>query len=192
MDKAKKKLKNLPIGESETIEFEDGSKIEYGTKIDEDFISISSLNPGSYRVTAYWYTGLVNADYKVDIVIKSGSNNDYIVKAQSPGIVVIGGSYSNDKLVTPRTHETSTRYAYSHLSFDYSLPGVNAKFNLYLQVGKDNHFANQRSNFIFKSLNNRKRYSKTVIIVKYSSLKGKHYYILMSAITTQTTLSVLR
>ena len=137
IDRVQKELSLLRAGESKTITFKDGSKIVYGSELveNDDFQIMQS--PGDYRLKVYWYTGALNAKYYLDYKIVSGKNNDYIKSAHSESIIMVGGSYSNVKLTVPRKYETSTRYAYSRLYFDYTYLGVNARFNLYAHVGNN-------------------------------------------------------
>ena len=140
LDKASRQLSNISIGESKTLTFNDGSKIRYGTEIieNEKFTTLAK-SPGTYQVKSYWYGGILNASYLTDFVIRCGSNNDYIISSHSVSISVIGGSFSNDTLTTPRKYETSTTRAYSHLRFNYSYPTGNATFHLYFHVGNNDY-----------------------------------------------------
>lgn len=143
LDKSLQQLDKIPVGESKTLTFDDGSKVLLGSEKvenkDGNAIVPSFISPGSYQVKSYWYTGFVNASYLTDYVIVSGADNDYIVSSHSESVSVIGGSYSNVTLTTPRKYETSTRFAYSRLYFDYSLPTGNARLSIYFHLGNNDY-----------------------------------------------------
>ncbi|MDQ0176792.1 hypothetical protein [Bacillus chungangensis] len=141
LDKALQQLDTISVGESKTLTFDDGSKILFGSEKVEDKESaiVPFISAGSYQVKSYWYMGLLNASYLTDFVIVSGANNDYIVSSHSESVSIIGGSYSNVNLSTPRKYETSSRLAYSRLYFDYSVPTGSARFNLYFHVGDNDY-----------------------------------------------------
>jgi hypothetical protein len=151
IEKAQKAVKDLGLGESKVITFEDGSKAEFGTEIvgftpegsnksKEEIAVIAAKSPGTYQVKAYWNIVILSCFYYNDVVIRSGQY-DYISSAYNPTISVIGGSYSGETLNIYRKYETSTRYAYSQLKFSYTVPTGNGTFNLYLNVGNDDWFA---------------------------------------------------
>lgn len=86
---------------------------------------------------AYWHLGILNCQFYSDIVIKSGSNNDYIIRSRDPSITVFGGTYSEQTLKVQRKYETSTHRAYSQLSFKHSTAIGESSFHLYLNVGNN-------------------------------------------------------
>ncbi|MYL49894.1 hypothetical protein GLV98_10375 [Halobacillus litoralis] len=129
------------LGESKTITFEDGSRLSVGSEAiykDTGF-PMQSLSAGTRTVKSYWYTGFMNYSFETDFVIRSGSDNDYILKSYNPNVSIIGGSYSGKKVTVMRKYETSTRRAYSRMDFDYSVPTGQGSIDLYFQVGDNDY-----------------------------------------------------
>ncbi len=130
------------LNESDSITFEDGSKIVYGNELVNTGLIQPMLASGTYTVKSYWYTGVLNYSFYSDFVIKSGDNNDYIKKSYNPDVSVLvpGGSYSNKEVTIERKYETSSRRAYSRMDFDYSVPyGGTSSVDLYFNVGDNDY-----------------------------------------------------
>lgn len=142
LQKAADDMQNIALNESKTITFEDGSKIKYGTKLEnvnESDIKLTA-SPGSYTAKSYWYTGILNYSFYSDFVIRSGKNNDYITDAYNPILTLIGpGSYTGEKASVIRRYETSTRFAYSRMDFKYSVPTGSSNVSLYFNVGNNSY-----------------------------------------------------
>lgn len=126
------------LNKSRVITFNDGSKIMYGTRLVDSEIQ-PMVSPGSYEIESYWFTGIVNFGFYSDIVIVSGSNNDYIVDSYDPYVSVIGGSFTTPTVGIKRKYETSTRRAYSQMDFTYTIPTGQATMKLYLNVGDNDY-----------------------------------------------------
>jgi len=132
----------IGLNNSQTITFEDGSKIIYGTElVKTDDIGIMKAS-GSYTVRSYWYTGVLNYSFYTDCVIVAGDNNDYIVRSYNPNVSVLvpGGTFNNEKVSIQRKYETSTKRAYSRMDFNYSVPfGGSTSVDLYFNVGDNDY-----------------------------------------------------
>ena len=145
------------VGESDTITFPDGSKAEFGTEIisyepenglNEPGIGLYKFkekNPGTYVVSTYWNTILVNQTFKSDVVIKSGKDNDYIEKVYKGDATVVGGKIVSNRTIRDRRSETNKYFAKAHQTVQYQLFGetfgVNGDQTTTLLVGNNGYDA---------------------------------------------------
>lgn len=143
LQKAANDVQNMSLNDSKTITFADGSKIVYGTKLEDENKDIQPMaSTGSHSVKSYWNTGVLNYSFHTDFVIRAGKNNDYIQKSYNPSVTLLvpGGSYSGEKVTVERKNETSTKRAYSRMDFKYSVPlGGSSNVHLYFNVGNNTY-----------------------------------------------------
>ncbi|OIJ11488.1 hypothetical protein BKP35_12150 [Anaerobacillus arseniciselenatis] len=149
-DFALEEIQSLQMNESNIITFSDGSKAKVGSEIikseddtynDDIGLMHTGLSPGTYTIRTYYNTGLVNAQYYIEAVIRSGSDNDYILTVYDGTATVIGGKKEEETTTLHRRFETSTHYAHSNFRVDYSLFGENFSSSMTLNtlVGNDGY-----------------------------------------------------
>ena len=94
---------------------------------------------GTYIIKSYQATGLVNLQFKTEAVIRSGANNDYIVRVYHP-TYAIAGTINSENLFVGRVHETSTRYTYCGYVIGYTLLGhVSGVARVHTHVGNNGY-----------------------------------------------------
>lgn len=139
----------LKNNDSKIFTFPDGSKAKIGNELidngnNEGDISLNAVKKpgaGTWTVKSYWCTGIVNLEFRTEFVIKSGKNNDYIVKSYDEGAVIVGGDLKTEKLTVGRKYESITKKAYSQYRITYKLAKdiMSGTYNLYFQVGNDGY-----------------------------------------------------
>ena len=139
-------LESMDLDESKIIIYPDGSRSEIGLETIEEpdqdneygILSFKDKNPGTYLVKVYWNTGVINAVYYTEIVIRSGSNNDYI-KSVTDGSASGFVSVKTEATTIPIQYENSTNYAYSQYRITYEALGMSGTLTLHLLVGNNGY-----------------------------------------------------